>query len=421
MRQRSCKIAPHDLVAQNVVRDLNLESSVTSVAISTRLLGLLLIHRIQMKYLSFIPVALISAGLQLAWVPGLCAESIVVGRSLALSGALTTYGEAKRDGGDAYVAKVNAAGGVGGRKIELVTLDDAYTPAKTVENLRKLASERNPTAFLGLFGVPTIAAALPVLLELKIPAVGLTSGTDALRSPVNRYAFPVRASYADEARKLVAHVKTVSSSKVSVIYTSNAFGESVKDTLLAALKEAGLTAKTFKVDPAGNDAATAARLASADEPHAIFMTMLSQAAIPVLTEVKKTAFHGALYTFSPVDTSTITKQLGEKANGLAITQVVPIPTGVRVKVVTEYVKALEDLGRGTPSFYGLEAFIEAKVLVEGLKRAGPKPTPASLVNGLETMRDLDVGGYFVSYRPDAHTGSLFVEVDFIDASGKVRR
>ena len=349
------------------------------------------------------------------------ADGIVIGRSLALSGPLKSYGEAKRDGGDAYINKVNAAGGVGGKKIELVTLDDAYTPTATVENLKKINAERSPTAFLGLFGVPTVAAALPVLLELKVPAIGLTSGTDALRTPLNRYAFPVRASYADEARKLVNHVKTVNITKVSVIYTTNAFGESVKNALISALKDAGISAKTYKLDPTGADAAEASRLANTDGPQAVFLTMLSQAAIPALTEIKKTNFRGALYTFSPVDTSTITKQLGEKANGLAITQVVPIPNGARIKVVAEYVLALTELGRGTPSFYGLEAFIEAKVLVEGLKRAGANPTPASLIKGLETMRDFDLGGYYVSYKPDFHTGSLFVEVNVINSSGEVKR
>jgi len=365
-----------------------------------------------------VPLAL---SLQLASAPACAADAIVVGRSLALSGPLQSYGEAKRDGGDAYIQKVNAAGGVGGRPIELVTLDDAYAPARTVENLKKIAVEREPTAFLGLFGVPTIAAALPVLVQLKIPAVGLTSGTDALRTPLNRYAFPVRASYADEARKLVNHVKTVNISKISVIYSENPFGQSVKDSLLAALKEVGLSANAFMVDPAAKDAAVAVRQAVAGEPQAVFLTMLSQAAVPVLIELTKASFHGAQYTFSPVDTSTVTKQLGEKARGLAITQVVPIPSGMRIKVVAEYLEALKALGRGTPSFYGLEAFIEAKVLVEGLKRAGPKPTPVSLVKGLETMHDFDLGGYYVGYKPEAHTGSLFVEIDMINYAGIVSR
>ena len=263
------------------------------------------------------------------------ADTIVVGRSLALSGPLQSYGEAKRDGADAYIQKINAAGGVRGKKIELITLDDAYAPANTVANLRKLAAERQPTAFLGLFGVPTIAAALPVLKELKIPAVGLTPGTDALRTPLNRYAFPVRASYADEARKLVSHVKTTGITKISVIYSDNPFGQSVKDTLMAAFTAAGLTAKVVKVDPAAKEAAEAARQATAEAPQAIFLTMLSQAAVPVLTEVKKTGANGALYTFSPVDTSTVTKQLGQKARGLAITQIVPIPSGARAGVGSE--------------------------------------------------------------------------------------
>jgi ABC-type branched-subunit amino acid transport system substrate-binding protein len=349
------------------------------------------------------------------------AESIVIGRSLTLSGPLQSYGEAKRDGADALIRKVNAAGGINGRQIELVTLDDAYAPARTVENLKKLAAEREPTAFLGLFGVPTIAASLPVLLQLQIPAVGLTSGTDELRTPLNRFAFPVRASYASEARKLVTHVKTVGLSKISVIYSDNPFGQSVKESLLAALKHAGLTAEVFKVDPAAKEAQAAATQAVAVEPQAVFMAMLSQAAIPVLTELRKTTYRGALYTFSPVDTSAVTRQLGEKAQGLAVSQVVPIPRGQRVKVVAEYIEALKSLGRGVPTFYGLEAFIEAKVLVEGLRRAGTRPTPASLVQALETMHDFDLGGYYVSYKPEAHSGSSFVDIDVINSAGVVTR
>ena len=351
------------------------------------------------------------------------ADSIVIGRSLPLSGPLQSYGEAKRDGGNAYIQKVNAAGGVGGRPIELVTLDDAYAPQRTVDNLKKLASERQPTAFLGLFGVPTVAAALPVLDELKIPAVGLTSGTDALRSPSRQYVFPVRASYADEARKLVGHVKVVNITKIGVIYTDNPFGRSVKDSLLAVLREAGLGAAAVQVDAAAKDAAAAVRSAVAGEPQAIFLTMLSQAAVPVLKELHTSSFRGALYTFSPVDTSTITKELGRDARGLAITQIVPIPVGSRIRVVAEYIRALTDLGQGAgaPSFYGLEAFIEAKVLVEGLRRSGARASPASLVAALETLNDLDVGGFYVRYRPGEHTGSSFVEIDVIDSKGAVMR
>lgn len=354
--------------------------------------------------------------------PALAADAIVVGRSLPLTGPLKSYGEAKRDGADAYIRKVNAAGGIGGRPVELVTLDDAYQPPRTVENLRKIAAERQPTAFLGLFGVPTVAAALPVVEELKVPAVGLTSGTDAVRTPHRRYVFPVRASYADEARKLVGHVKVVNITRISVLFTDNPFGKSVKDSLLAALRQQGLDARPVQLDATAKDAAAAVRTAIASDPQAVFLTMLSQAAVPVLKELRASGFRGSLYTFSPVDTSTITKEMGQDARGLAITQIVPIPTGSRIKVVAEYVKALAELNpAASPSFYGLEAFIEAKVLVEGLRRSGPGVTPGALVNTLETLNDLDVGGYYVRYKPGEHAGSSFVEIDVIDSKGAVMR
>ena len=349
------------------------------------------------------------------------APAIVIGRSLPLSGPLKVYGEAKRDGADAFIEKFNKSGGIKGQTIRLVTLDDEYQPDKIVANLKALAATESPVAFLGLFGVPTVAAALPVITGLKLPVIGLTSGTSGVRSPYNPYVFPVRASYADEARKLVGHVKTIGMSKISVIYTDNPFGESVRDTLLEALKKDGLTATAFKVDSAGATAARAVGEAIKNDPQAVFLTMLSQSAVPVIREIKKTTSHSQLYTFSPVDTTFVQKALGSAAAGLSVTQIVPIPAGARVKVVSEYVQALGELGRGTPSFYGLEAFIEAKVLVEGLRRASSASSSAALMKALETMRDHDLGNYFVSYSPGNHLGSRFVEIDVIDATGAVRR
>lgn len=365
--------------------------------------------------------ALLAVAIQMSPIAVHAADTIVLGRSLVLSGPLKGSGEAKRDGADAYIQKINKAGGIGGRMIEVVTLDDEYTPANTVANLKKLAAENRLTAFLGLFGLPTVAAALPVLAQLQIPAVGLSSGSDALRTPFNRYVFPVRASFSDEARKIAQHVKTIGISKINVVHTDNFFGENVKTIMLDALKGEGLDAGVIKLDSAGKGASDAARLARAGEPQAIALAMLPQAAVPFLTELKKTSFNSPLYALSPTDASAMTAQLGTQAAGLAITQVVPIPRGLRVKIVAEYIQALTDLGHGTPSFFGLEGFIEAKILVEGLKRAGRSPSPESLVKALETIRDFDIGGVSVTYTPEVHIGSTFVEVDVINSLGVLVR
>jgi branched-chain amino acid transport system substrate-binding protein len=363
----------------------------------------------------------LALGLALFGSISVIAQPIIVGRSLALSGPLKPYGEAKRDGGDAYIEKINQAGGIAGKRISLVTLDDAYLPEKTVANLKEMAGQQTTTAFLGLFGVPPVAAALPVLAQLKIPAVGLTSGAAIVRTPHNPYAFPVRASYASEARKLASQIKTIGVSKVSAIYSDNAFGESLKENLQVALRTEGIEVQFFKIDVAAATAVNVVKAAVLGEPQAVFVLTLSQVAVPVLRELKKTTSRGFLYTFSPVDTTVVLKELGAGASGLGITQIVPIPSGVRVPVVVEYLDALKALGRGTPSFYGLEAYIEAKVLVEGLKRAGGSAAPANLVKALETMKAYDAGGYTVSYAPGAHTGSTFVEIDIIDSAGVVRR
>jgi branched-chain amino acid transport system substrate-binding protein len=348
-------------------------------------------------------------------------DGIVVGRTLVLSGPLQTYGEAKRDGGDALIAAVNAAGGVDGRQIEVVTLDDAYTPASTVANLRKLAAEERPTAFLGLFGVPTVAAALPVLQELQIPAVGLNSGAEVVRKPFNRYAFPVRASYADEARKLVSHLKSIGITRTSIIFMDNPFGESLKSALLLAMEGSGVGTQAFPLDIAGASAAGVAGQATATGPQALFIITTAQVAVPVFAALKKSGYRGATYGFSTLDSSTLKTLIGPQAVGLGLTQVFPIPSGVRLKIVEEYLRAAQALGRGTPSFTGLEGYIEAKVLVEGLRRAGNNPSPASLVRALESINDLDLGGYNVGYSPTLHKGSSFVDVNVINAKGDITR
>lgn len=354
----------------------------------------------------------------------LSADAIQVGRSLALTGPLSPYNEAKRDGGDAYIEKVNRAGGINGRLIALTTLDDAYDPKKTVANLRAMAAEKRPAAFLGLFGVPTVAAALPVIEELRIPTVGLTTGSPALRTPNKRYVFPVRASYADEAAYIVRHIKTLSFASVAIIHQDNPFGELVRDTLVKAFATADIkTSIDVKIAANGSDAEAAVAAAVASKPEAIFLAMLSNAAIPTMRAIKKTSLAGvSLYAISAVDASLLSKELGKDASGLGISQVVPFPTSIQTKVAKEYVDALKVLGRGTPSFYGLEGFIEARILVAGLRRAGKDAgDPEAVTRALESLGEYDAGGYIVNYSRDAHRGGQFVELTVIGSRGTVIR
>ena len=379
---------------------------------------------------------LVTLALASVLTQGLCAVSeagaapnadklpINIGRSLPLSGPLTPYGEAKRDGADAYLNKINKEGGLGGRKLVLTTLDDAYEPAKITENLRKMAKDSKLSAFLGLFGVPSVAAAIPVIEELKIPTVGLTSGSSAIRTPFKRYLFPIRASFADEAAFTVNHLKTLSHSRVVIIHQDNDFGKLVRDTFISEFNIANIKVVADVTLPVGVDNADAvvAQVLSS-KPDTIILSMLSTGAVPTMAAFAAKGLVGIpLYAISAVDGSLMTTKLGKAAAGLGISQIVPIPEGFRTKIGREYTDALIELGRGTPSFYGLEAFVEAKVLVAGLKAAGKNvDNPESVVKGLESLGDYNVGDFPVSYNATEHRGSKFVELTVITSRGTLIR
>ena len=351
-------------------------------------------------------------------------EPIQIGRTMAITGGLATYGQAKLDGGDAYIAQINKAGGVNGRQIVVTTLDDAYDPKKAVENLRKLVTDIKPAAFLGTFGVPVVAAALPVIEELRIPAVGLTTGAKALREPFKRYVFPVRASYADEAGHLVRHIKTLGYSRILMIHQDNPFGLLVRDTMLTSFEKEGLkTVADLKLAANGSNADTLVATVTTHKPDVIFLAMLSGVAVPTMRAIKAKAPAGLpLYTISAVDASVLTKELGKDAAGLGISQIVPLPTSSQSRIAKEYMDAAKALGRGAPSFYGLEAYIEAKVLVEGLKRAGKDASrPEAVTAALESIGEIDMGGFFLEYSKTSRRGGQFVELTVIGSRGAVMR
>lgn len=375
-----------------------------------------------MRILSLLASAALALVLPVLHPPASAADDIVIGRTAVLSGPLGIDSQAKCDAADALIAAQNASGGIHGRPIRVVTLDDAYTPATTVANLRSLARDHKPVAFLGLFGVPTVAAALPVLEELRIPAVGLMSGSDAIRKPFNRYAFPVRASYADEAHKLASHMHTTGISRAVIIFMDNPFGQIQKNALLSALKGSHIKAQELPLDFSGSRSNAVVQQAMTTAPQAVVIITTARVAVPVFAALKQQAYRGAMYGFSTLDASVLKALIGPGAAGMGLTQIVPIPNGGgRVKVVDDYLRDIKAHGRGTPSFIGLEGYIEAKVLVEGLRLAGPGPTSAGLTRALESMADLDLGGFRVSYSPKFHRGSPFVDVNVINTRGDVIR
>jgi ABC-type branched-subunit amino acid transport system substrate-binding protein len=351
-------------------------------------------------------------------------EPIRIGRSLALTGALASYGQAKKSGGEAYVERINREGGIRGRKIDFITLDDRYEPKETAKNINTFNGS-GVTAVLGLFGVPTVAAVLPLIEELKLPTVGLTSGAGVVRAPQRRYVFPVRASYSDESDAMVSHFTSLGMKRVAIVRQTNPYGTSVAENMQASLAKIGIKSiADIEIAVDGSDAkAVAEKLAAIGETNVVFLAMLSGPATLLIEEMRAANIQTAagIFSVSAVDTTVLAAKLKDKARGVAISQIVPLMQE-SMPLVREYFRDLKALGGNIPpSFYGLEGYIEARVLMEGLKRTNGPLTREALVAALEALGNYDAGGITIAYGPGKHEGMKFVELTMISRNGALLR
>jgi len=354
--------------------------------------------------------------------PGVTADKIVLGQAAVLSGPAAQLGIQMRNGIKSYLDYVNARGGVHGRKLELVSEDDRYEPAVAPGATKKLLDEHKVFALLGYVGTPTGVAHLPVVTQAKVPLVGMFTGAEALRVPFNRYVFHVRASYYDETEKIVEQVVSTGGRKISVFYQNDAYGEAGRKGTELALERRKMKIhssgtverNTVKVD-------AAAKTIHASQPDAVVMVSAYTSITAFVREMQKLGSGATFYNVSFVGSKALADALGKDGTGVAISQVVPFPWGTAVPVVKEYQQLAKKAGYPDYNFSALEGFLSAKVMVEGLRRAGRNPTREGLVEALEKMNDVDLGGFFISYSPKNRAGSKFVDLTIISRDGKFLR
>ena len=354
--------------------------------------------------------------------PGVTPYKIVLSQAAVLSGPAAQLGIQMRNGIRSYLEYVNARGGVHGRKLELVSEDDRYEPAVAPGATKKLLDEHKVFALLGYVGTPTGVAHLPVVTQAKVPLVGMFTGAEALRVPFNRYVFHVRASYYDETEKIVEQVVSIGGKKISVFYQDDAYGEAGrKGTELALERRKMKIHSTGTVERNTVKVEAAAKALHASQPDAVVMVSAYTSIAAFVREMQKLGSGATFYNVSFVGSKALADALGKDGAGVAISQVVPFPWGTAVPVVKEYQMLAKKAGFTDYNFSALEGFLSAKVMVEGLKRAGRNPTREGLVEALEKMNDVDLGGFYVSYSPKNRAGSKFVDLTIISRDGKFLR
>lgn len=346
--------------------------------------------------------------------------SIVIGQSAALSGSSKELGNDMRAGALAYFQHVNKRGGIHGRKLALETLDDGFDAERATANYKTLIEERDALALFGCVGGAACSAALPVVSAAKVPLIGAANGNAVLHKPFNRYIFNVRASFADEVEHIIDHLTTVGISRIAVLYPNDGPGKTALATAEAALKKQGLALAASGSYPRGSeDVDTAVTAIAKVEPAAVVIFGPYKATAKFIKEMKKLGQGPQFMALSVAGPSALANELGEDGRGVGISQVVPYPFVTTMAVLTEY---HEIYVRGTgakPSFTSLESFIAAKVLVEGLKRAGPQASREKLVSSLEALSGYDLGGMIINYSPTSRSGSKYVELTVIGKDRKI--
>lgn len=346
-------------------------------------------------------------------------DTIVVGHSGPISGGNAEFGNDIRNGAQAYFAKVNAAGGIGGKKIELVTLDDKNDRKTAGENARKLVEQNKAVALFGFASATLSLDAMPIVAEKKVPFIAPFTGADVMRKQ-SPYVFTLRASYEDELGKILNFWSSLGIQRVVVLHYDDEVGNQNFKTVANYMTAAGKVSTGVKIKRnAAVEESTYDAIIRA-EPQVVVITTLSGPAAQIVKELNKRNKPYLYSSLSFVGPSQLAKAGGTDAQGISIASVVPMPTNLSVAVVKECDDALKQLGKPL-TFTSLEACIGAKVLVEAMRKGGSKDVSReSIYKGLQALGTYDVGGYKVSFGPEARHGSKYVELCVISKNGGFR-
>ncbi|MDP9930553.1 ABC transporter substrate-binding protein [Variovorax paradoxus] len=347
-------------------------------------------------------------------------KPLLIGQTYVQTGPLASLSPEPVMGVRAMLNALNANGGINGRPVELRQLDDAYDPAKGAENVKTFVKE-GAVGILMPIGTSSSVGALKAANELKIPVVGPYTGAGPV-TKFSEYNFPVRISFDEEYSRIVNHLFTIGLSRIAFAHNDNPGARSALESTQKFIAERGeKMAGSVAIKNDGSDAAERAVELAKLKPKAVVLAVTNDVAAKFITAYRAAGGETAFYSFSFLNGQKLFQDIKKDAAGVVISQVVPYPWNSAMPLIAEYQAAMKKIGATEFSYASLEGYVAAKVMVEGLKRAGSNPTPDSLQKGLESFRTLDIGGIAVSYRPGEHRGLTFSELSMLKADGRYLR
>ena len=366
-----------------------------------------------------VTLAAIAFGAQ-AQTPGVSSSTILIGQSVPLSGANAELGNDIRNGALAYFAKVNEAGGVHGRKIELVSLDDGNQVPRAEANTIDLVEKRHVFALFGYASATLSRPALPTVEKHRVPFLSPFTGADPMRV-FHKQVYNMRGSYAEELEKIVDHFEPLGLKRFAIVHYDDVVGKENLTAVERALKKRNLAVVSVAAwkDRAKPDIEGGLKEVMKGQPDVVILTTLYKATADFFRAAQKAGFNALMASNSFPGASPLAKELGSQGAGLIVATVVPPPTKRSQPIVQEYQAAIEkQLGKKEFSFTSLESYIAAKVTVEAMRRAGQNMTRESFQKALDGMKGYDAGGYIVNFSPTDHNGSSFVELTVLGRDKK---
>lgn len=375
-----------------------------------------------MKFIQSYARSLMVAGLALLGGAGLAQDgvsrtSIVLGQSVALTGPGSSLALPFHQGAKMYFERVNAAGGIHGRKIELIALDDRGNVQLTTENTRKLL-DQGVLSLFGYYGSPQVTAAYPQIKDGEVLLFAPMAAGDEFRGAMYGNVYSVRPGYSEEAAAIARHAETLGARRLAILHASDS--ES-----LAALESATRTMSGMGSDLVANAAVASGNVAGgvnkilAAKPQSVLVIGDATSAAAAVRDLRAKSFPGPIYGFSNTGESLLAEELGRAGAGVIVVRVVPKSDSAKVAVVRELLADAQAAKLGKPNVYMLEGYIAARVYAEALRRIPKDLNRAKLRKALDALDDVSVGGFRVHFAND-RVASKMVELSLIDSQGRVR-
>ena len=354
---------------------------------------------------------------------GVTDSTITFGQSAAFGGPASALGTGMYQGMMAAFQEANANGGVHGRTVEVVKYDDGYEPDRAIANTKKLIEQDQVFSLIGAVGTPTSKATQPISTEAAVPFVGPFTGAGFLRDPKNSNVINVRATYDQETEAWIKYLhEDLGKKNIAILYQDDGFGRVGLSGVNKAMEKRGIKlvaeGKYKRNTTAVKSALLAIRKA---DPDAIVMVGAYKPLAEFVKLARKLKMDPTFVTISFVGSKALSAELGDKGEGVVISQVVPFPEDASIPLVADYQAALKAYDASLePGFVSLEGYMVGKLTVAALEKAGKDLTREAFLNAVYGTGSFDLGGATLNYGQGDNQGMDDVFLTVIQADGSFK-